>query len=1016
MEKKFAMLILCILACSLTAFGQQRLTGSVSGPDGSPIVGATVIEMGTSNGVVTDANGKFVLTVPSGAKLMVSFLGYVTQEITVGTDTVLDIKLAEDQQVMDEVVVVGYGVQKKADLTGSVAHVGGDKLSSVHATSISQALQGAMSGVQVTRTSGLPGAEATIRVRGVTTINDSDPLIIVDGIPGSLSMDVEDIESITVLKDAASASIYGARAASGVILVTTKRAKDGAVNIEYSGSAGFVRPTAFPQKTDYKTYMYMVNEVAWNDAGNVQGQYYPVYSKEFIDDYAAYNRADPNTYAIADWRQYMIKDYAPTTKHNLTVNYGNSAIQSKISVGYEKTDALYDHRSYTAITARMNNNLKINKWLSVSADASYRRGISENPVVNPLRGSYMYGPLWAPIWSDGRISAGRDGTNVYAQLHEGGFDNTWTDRLTAKLAVNITPLKGLVITGVYAPTVGITKGKTFSKKVPYYSANDPTLLAGYIGGQLETTLDEARNEGRTETIQLLVNYNKTFGKSHNLSLMGGYEEYYSFTETLGAGSTGLELTEYAYLDRANINSLSVGGTAYENAYQSFFARAGYDFKNRYLFQANVRVDSSSRFDKDYRTGVFPSFSGGWVVTEEPFIKNLNWKALSFLKFRVSWGTLGNERIGNYPYQATMNFSNALFVNNEGKVVSSMTAAQMEYNVKDITWETTKTWDYGVDAVFLNNRLSFNFDYYDKTTSDMLLKTQMPLFMGYNNPSRNAGTMRTKGWDVQVQWRETRGDFRYSVSANLSDYKSKMGSLSGTVFDGDQTTREGSYYNEWYGYRSAGLYLTQEQIDNNPKLMAVTLGDVQYIDVSGADGNPDGNVSADYDKVLLGNSLPRYIYGGNLSVGYKGFDLSVYFQGVGQQKNRMTASMAFQEAAWHNFPSFIVGKYYSHYNTAEQNARAKYPRLSTVGYTGNNYVMSDFWLIDGSYFRLKNITLSYTLPKKLVNKLSLENVKVYASVSDLFTLNRYPRGWDPEMNTNGSSYIAQTYNFGLVIKL
>lgn len=1025
MEKKLILAMLCILISSFAAFGQQKLTGTVIDADGKPIAGATVIQKGTNNGSVTDGNGRFDLTAPVGAVLHASFMGYEPVEVTVGLSTSIEITLREEANIMDEIVVVGYGVIKKADLTGSVANVGGERLASVKATSVSQALQGAMPGVQVTRSSGLPGAEATIRVRGVTTIGDTDPLIIVDGIPGELNMDAEDIESISVLKDAASASIYGARAAAGVILVTTKRAKEGMLNIEYSGSAGFIRATDYPRTVDYKTYMYMVNETTWNEAGNIPGAEYPVYSKDLIDNYAAYNRANPDAYPIVNWRNWLMNKTAPTTKHNVSVSYGNSVIQSKISGGYESTSALYDHRKFSAISARMNNNVRINKWLSVTADASYRRSLDARPNANPIAASYEYAPLWTPVWSDGRISGGRT-ANIYARLHEGGFNNTWRDNITAKFALNVTPVKNLTISGIYAPNILLTKGKQFMKQIPYYSATDPNQLDGYIQSHEATSLSEARNEIRESTVQVLANYSITLGRNHNLSAMAGYEDFYSFTETLGATTDEMELALYPYLDAANINNTGVSGLAWENGYRSAFGRIGYDYAGRYLFQANIRFDYSSRFGKDYRLGTFPSFSAGWVVSKENFMKNVSYNTLSFLKFRVSWGTLGNERfsssyssakkwLANYPYQAIMVFNNVLLVDSGGNVVSRIAAAQQEYNVVDKTWETTQSWNVGVDAVFLRDRLSITADYYKKLTKDMLLAVQLPRYMGYDSPQRNAGDMHTRGWDFQIEWRDRIGDFRYSISANLSDYKSTMGQLEGTVFESNGTiTQTGSGYQDWFGYMADGLYLSKEDLANSPVQSGAGVGDVKYRDVSGPDGVPDGLISASYDRVMLGSSLPRYMYGGTISAGWKGIDLSIVVQGVGKHTRRLTQDMLYPENAWYNFPDFFVGRYFSYYNTAEQNARAIYPRLSTA-VRNSNYGMSDHWLFNGAYFRVKNITLSYTLPAKFVNRLQMQNMKVYASVSDLFSFDNFPRGWDPEASTDGTAYIAQTYNFGVVIK-
>lgn len=1008
--------LLLLLFCTTNLLAQEKtVTGIVIDTKNEPVIGANIIEKGTYNGTTTNVEGKFSINVKSDAILEVSFIGYLLQEVNTVGKTVFEIVLEEGIKALDEIVVVGYGTSKKVDLSGSVASVSGDRLTATRTTSLSQALQGSMPGLQVTRSNSMPGAGATIRVRGITTIGDSDPLIIVDGVPGTLSMSVDDIESISVLKDAASASIYGSRAASGVIIVTTKRAKEGTLNIEYKGSLGFVTPSAFPGTVDHSRYLHMINEISWNDGGNIDGSQYSVYSKDFIDNYEMNHRENPDRFPLTDWKSYLIKETAPSTKHNLSMGYANKVINSKIMMTYKSTDALYNNRNHTSFTSRINNDIKFNNHLSGSVDASYRRGVSENAVANPLRSAYLYAPLWSPVWSDGRISGGRDGTNIYARINYGGFDNSWTDYLTGKFSLKFTPIKNLVFTGVYAPTILATKLKTFVKQLPYYDANDPTLLAGYINGQITTKLTEERREARTTTKQLLANYSISFDKKHNLSSLLGYEDYGYFYETLGAISDEMELSEYPYLNRGNLSNMTNSGNASENAYRSLFGRLSYDFENRYLFQANARFDQSSRFHKDYRMGFFPSFSAGWIISEEKFFPNLNLTPISFLKLRGSWGTLGNERIGNYAYQSTMTFSNVLFVEN-GNIVSRNTAAQRDYNIIDITWETTETWNIGLDINLFKDKLSLSGDYYKKRTRDMLLNLQIPIYMGYDNPSQNAGFMHTKGWDLQIDWRDRFKDLTYSFSFNISDYKSVMGNLSGTVFDGATRIMEGGEYAEWYGYKSDGLFLTQEDLDNSPVLnSSVKVGDIKYLDISGPDGEPDGVISPEYDRVLLGGSLPRYLYGGNINLEYKNFDFGIIVQGVGKQNARITQDMVWQTSAWHTFPDFLDGNYFSHYNSDNKNANARFPRLSQIGADGINYVMSDFWLFNGYYFRLKNISLGYTLPKSATNWLQLSSVRVYTTASDLFSIDDFPKGWDPETSTSGNAYIAKTFNFGISVK-
>lgn len=549
---------------------------------------------------------------------------------------------------------------------------------------------------------------------------------------------------------------------------------------------------------------------------------------------------------------------------------------------------------------------------------------------------------------------------------------------------------------------------SFVKQVPYTYANDPNTVKGYMAAFSTTKLTEYRNDYYDVTTQFFANYNKTFGK-HDLSVMVGYEDYYAFWENLNASRDQYELTGYPYLDIGPETYRDNSGNAEEYAYRSLFGRVTYNYDNRYLLQANFRRDGSSRFAPESRWANFPSFSAGWILSEEQFMKNLNWDWLSYLKLRGSWGTLGNERITDinnndkqnyYPYQSALNFNSALLYKG-GVVTSVSTAAQQYYAVRNISWETTETWDIGLDANFLNSRLYFAFDYYKKNTRDMLIALEIPKFIGYDNPFVNTGKMQTKGYDLEIGWRDHIGDFSYSVSANLSDFVSKMGDLGGTEFLGDQVKMEGSEFNEWYGYVSDGLFQTQEEVDNSPKLNNnVTVGDIKYVDISGPDGVPDGKISSEYDRVLLGGSLPRYMYGMNLSASYKGFDISMMLQGVGKQNARINREMVEGlKDNWTGFPAILEGNYWSVNNTEEENLNAKYPRLTRTNVEAN-MAMSDFWLFNGRYLRMKSLTVGYTLPSALTKKISMETVRFYVSGNDLFCISNYPYGWDPEVSVTG----------------
>lgn len=993
-----------------------KISGRVVDDKGEPLIGATIMIAGTKKGVATDVDGNFTIDADKHDTLTITYVGYKRKEIKGAAGDNLSIVMKEDANVLDEMVVVGYGTMKKADLTGAVANIGGTKVEEMHATSISQALQGSMPGLQVSRNSGLPGATATVRVRGITSIGDSSPLVIVDGVPDTMeAVNSADIESISVLKDAASASIYGARAAAGVILITTKKAKEGKAKVEYQGSYGVIQSTSVPKAVGALDYMKLYNELAWNDMGNPEDGRYPIYSEEFMDSYLANHAANPDAYPITDWRALMVRNTAPTTKHDFKISYGNKISKSNVSIGYENTEALYHGRNYQRITARTNNSFKFSNWLTFGADSYFRRGVTNQPQNNPLAATLYMSPLDAAIWSNGRFAEGHGTDNPYAVLLEGGRNTRTTDRLGTKLSFTITPIDGLSINGVYSPGVLYTRGKSYVKQVKYYNADNADIPAGYIKSNSLNSLTENRDYETWETKQLFLNYNKTFAEAHRTDLMLGYEDYTYTTNTLTAGSDNMELADYFYLVNANLNSLNVDGTESQNAYRSFFGRINYAYKGRYLAQLNVRADQSSRFARKFRTGFFPSASLGWVITEENFLRDLSPAGLSYLKLRGSYGTLGNERIGNYPWQANMTFAHPTMVDTQGNAVGSLSSAQRDYNIPNITWETTYTWNAGVDATFFNSRLSTTFDWYRKHTKDMLLAVQLPLFMGYDNPKQNAGKMTTHGWDLQINWNDAIGDFNYSVGFNISDYRSIMGTMGGREMEsGGTITREGTEYMAWYGFKSNGLYQNLEDLANSAVVNANTApGDIKYMDVNGAAGMPDGQVSAQYDRVILGSSQPRLIYGGQLSASWKGIDFSAAFNGVGHQDQMLSRAMLYQRhaAGWIQFTGEMIGTCWSADNTTEQNLAAKYPRL-TDAIASNNGLVSDFWMINGGYFRCKNIQLGYSFPKNLIKKIPLSNLRVFASVSDPFCFHNYPQGWDPESTDTGSSYIARTWNFGL----
>lgn len=986
------------------------VTGVVKDENGEPLIGVSIVPVGDKNAAtMTDIDGKFKIKVDPKEELQISYVGYSTIKVGVNGRKSLDITMKDKVENLDEAVVVGYGSMRKRDLTGAIISVTGETLENRHVHSVSQALQGVMPGVTVSRSSGSPEEAASIRVRGVTTINESSPLVLIDGVEGTLEdVNPTDVDNISVLKDAASASIYGARAAAGVILVTTKTAKDNKLRLTYNFEQGMQYFSKHPQTLNAVQRLERDNLELY--MSNPAGGMYQRYSQEYIDAYPANHASDPDAYPDTDWHSAVYKSWAPSQKHSLAIIGGSKYVKSNVSVGYDKVDGMYDNRTFDRLTARANNIFTINKFISGRLDINFSRKVTEKPT----RESDIHNKVWsmwanrAAYWSDGRIGDGGSdkGENPLACVYDGGLTHYWNSSLGAHASITVTPVKGLSVTGVYAPRFSWDEQKIFTQAMPYTALEDPNTIKGYRYGVNETKLEERRNRSNTTTWQFYANFSRGFGR-HYVNLTAGYESYYAYYENLTAGRGQYSLTEYPYLDVGSAGLQTNSGNAREMAHRSYYARAAYNYRNRYLLQANVRYDGSSRFHPDHRWGFFPSFSAGWVLTEEPLINKLNIsRVLSYLKLRASWGVLGNERINSnyYPYQAVINIQNTPFFSANGGLMSQMSASQWAYAVENLTWEKTATFDIGLDAYFVNGKLNLTADYYDKKTTDMLMDAEIPRYVGFDNPQRNVGSMSTTGFELSVAWRDIIGDFSYGVSLNLSDAVSKIDYMTTPKYIwSTKVNRTGSEFQEWYGYRTDGLFLTQDDFDTSVKYdVNQTIGDIKFLDISGPDGIPDGKIS-EYDKTTLGSSMPHYEYGGSISLGWKGIDLNMSFMGVAKQ-------LAYCSYWMYNGPDNL-DNFWQNYKTWEENAAAKLPRQGNFSTQNNQF--SEFWLFNGSWFRVKNVTLGYTLPTRWVNRAMLKNVRVYASLNDPLCISRYPNNWDPEVGNNTGNYpIMATLIFGL----
>ncbi len=1007
---RYALIIMLLAGGGIsTAMAQNLVKGNVVDQKGQAMVGATVVLLeDTTKGTITDADGNFELPAAAGQTLQFSSIGYKTLDVKLGSQTTIKVTMEEDLNQLEDVVVIGYGTARKGDLTGSISSVNGSLLSNRSTQQISTAMQGQIAGVQVTRSAGGPGGSASVRVRGVTTMSTNDPLVIVDGVPSSLN-DVlaSDVETMTVLKDAASAAIYGARAAAGVILITTKRAKQNAFSLDYNYEFALDTPTTRAKNAGAVEWFKMYNELKWNDGASEHSTYSP----EYIDSYMENHAKDPIHYPDVDWIDLALDEVATHQQHTLSMSGGTKNLRTKFTFNYQEGEGYYENKGYERYAGRLNNDYQITDWMRANVDLDFSASESTSPALgNAIYWAHLIAPIYNPYWADGSFADVKDGGNVLAALANGGKNTTNHYKFGAKAQLDITPVKGLTLTAIFAPRFNFTKGKNFSKATPVYYEDGRSIMHQSLK---TTNLSESRNDGSSRTYQFYANYANQWG-DHSFSAMVGYEAFKNKWENLGASRNNYELDTFPYLNVGPEDYQYNSGSAGHNAYQSVFGRLMYSYKNKYMIQANMRADASSRFHKDNRWGVFPSVSAGWVASEEPWFKN---NVVEYLKVRASYGQLGNERIGSeFPYMATMSTGNSyMYDKGSQSVTAAMNAAQVYYAFNDITWETTTTYGVGVDMSFLDQRLRLTADYYYKKTENMLLTLGFPSYAGFSAPQQNAGDMYTKGWDLEIGWGDTVGDFSYRISANISDYRSRMGYLGDRrTISGSHITEEGSYFNEWFLYKSDGLFVTAEDLydENGNKYPTLSAndkeGNIKFIDIK-----EDGVINED-DKIRMGNSQPEYLYGGNISLGWKGLDFSLSFQGIGHQNSMFNYYWVQPlKEQWGSLPELLVGNYWSKYNTPEQNAKVKYPRLTYTN-TSNTYARSDYWMFNGAYFRVKNITLGYSLPENILKHVRMKSLRFYVSVNDLPAISNYPKGWDPELGW-GSDYISTSFIFGVNVK-
>jgi TonB-linked SusC/RagA family outer membrane protein len=1006
------LVVLLVMTCSFS-FGQV-IRGKVTDAKGSPLPGVSVLVKGTVVGTTTTATGTYELRSPRAeGVLLFSFTGMVSKEAPFSAAmTEVNVVLDEDTKNLKELVVIGYGTQKKVNLTGSVAVVDGEMIKNRQVASTSLALQGAAPGVTITQQSGVPGGDAgTIRIRGIGSINaGQNPLVLIDNVEMSLdAIDPNNVETISVLKDAAAAAVYGSRAANGVILVTTKRGQSG-VKVSYNAYLTGQTPTDLPQKVSALDHMKF-----W-DIAQVNSGLPAAYTQQ-IADYEA-KGADNFARFNTDWKKLVLTNNGMMQNHNLSVSAGTDIIKVFASGSFLNQNGLTANTNYKRTDFRFNTDVALSKKLSASMDLVLNKSNRLWPGQNTPDGIIL-AMLGLPANIPGRFNTGEWGegwsnANPAAQAEDGGFNRSKTDSRILKGTLVYKPIDGLELLASYSSNYYTTHQRQFTDQYAIYTpdlANNKLIYARPWPAL--NSLSDNTTENNQNLFRVQATYNKSFGK-HNLTVLGGFSTEDFYTSNVNTFRQNLLSPDRPYLDSGDPLGQTMSGGESRYSMVSAYGRVNYNYNEKYLLEVNGRWDASSRFRQSNWWKLFPSVSAGWRLSEEDFWSSIA-PVVNNAKIRASYGTLGNQNlirngsVDYYPTYATF-YSGTAYNYYFNDVINAGYALTTASN-PNIRWETSKILDVGLDLAFLKNRLNVTADFFQRDIADMLQLVPIPSYVGLASPFVNMGTMRNTGWELSLGWKDKIRDFSYQVTANLSDVKNTLQNNGGTpVINGSQIQQEGYALNSYYGYIADGLFQSAEEVKNAPFHYANTAaGDIRYRDISGPAGKPDGKIDS-YDRAIIGNNFPRYEYSLNLGAQYKGFDLTVFFQGVGKRDNYLsgTGSQPFYSANFQGSMYESQRDYWSPENTG-----ASLPRL-TANSIPNNYVVSSFWVRDASYLRMKNLVLGYTLPKMVSDKIRIRSARIYLSGQNLFTLTNFFKGFDPEqIDTGGRFYpIMRTYTAGI----
>ena len=998
---------------SADSFAQSRKTISGTVKDAASnetLPGVVVSSKPGNKSTSTDVNGKFSLDVTETDELTLRMLGYETQTIKVGKQTNFELSLKSSNAYLDEVVVVGYGTQKKINVTGAVSSINAEDLESRPITSVSTGLQGLLPGVTIKSFSAQPGQTGgSIRIRGIGTLGDANPLIVIDGIPGG-NMDIlnpDDIENISVLKDAASSSIYGVRGANGVILVTTKKGKaDSKPNISYNNYFGSQAPTALPEYLGSPEYMTLLNESQIN-VGRT-----PTYTDAEIE--IARNGSDLNYYANTNWLKEIYKKNAAQQNHNLSINGGGNGLNYYASYGYLDQDGLVTGNNFGSKrnNIRLRLSTKLIDRLDVDANLGYvdRNYIESTHTVGnsdgPIYSATQISPLVPVRFTTGGWGYLGGSLNPMATATDGGVNDFSSQEFTGNLNAALTVFDGFKLRAQYGLVKSNSQRDLFRKTINYYSPVNGDLI---YQTSTPNTLIVSDYVNTYQTVIGIAEYEKQFNKKHDIKALIGVSQESNIGGSFSASRQDIVSNDVGNINLGTTNILN-SGSADQTALQSLFGRASYSFSNKYLAELNFRYDGSSRFSEDVRWDLFPSASLGWRLSEERFFGGLK-DVFEQVKLRASYGALGNDKVGsNYAYLATIVPVGTMPIGN----ILTPAYAQDGLPNPILTWESIIKQNVGLDVLMLKGRLGVTADYFKHNTNDILLRVDLPDVLGATAPYQNAGKVENQGWELQLNWNDKISDFRYGVNFNLSDVKNKVVSLGGVppTF-GNQVRFLGEAMDSFYGLVAERL-AQESDFDYNATTKVYTAkfpvitgdkmapGDVMYKDLNG-----DGTITLANDRKIIGNPIPRYTYGFRADMGWKGFDFNFFLQGVGK------AAGYIDGASRHAFINESTNPQKVHLDRwTPENTDASYPRFTYQ--LAHNQRFSSKWLEDASYLRLKNIQLGYTLPNSVTQKFRMSKFRIFASADNLFTKSDFYYGYDPETPVTNGGYYPQvkTFIFGL----